>query len=359
MASQLIRKENPLYADLERALEHPSFNWNSLKGARIFITGGTGFFGLWLLHVLLHASDRLSLGLKIVALTRSAGLIMVREQALANHPSIEFWEGEIERFRFPSGSFSHLIHAAFPGVAKPGEITPLALFASATNGTRRAMEFALEKSVQSSLFVSSGAIYGHQPLNLPLMDEGVQSSADIFSSEAAYGEAKRASEFLCGCFFRESNTPVKIARCFTFLGPYLPLEGRYAVGNFVRDGIHGGPIVITGNRQSVRSYLYGSDLAVWLLAVLMRGKSLRPYNIGSEQAVSIDEVASLIAREAGVFSGREISVIHRPQAVAKLTRYVPSTARARDELGLVQVVSLEEAIRTTIAWNLYRRTSSI
>ncbi|HSN13747.1 MAG TPA: NAD-dependent epimerase/dehydratase family protein, partial [Anaeromyxobacteraceae bacterium] len=146
---------------------------------------------------------------------------------------------------------------------------------------------------------------------------------------------------------REHGFDAVIARCFAFAGPYLPLDAHYAIGNFVRDALARGPIRVGGDGTPLRSYLYGADLALWLWTLLARGRAARPYNVGSEDAVSIAELARIVARVLDTGRGVEIAKAAVPGRAAE--RYVPSTRRIREELGLAPTFTLEEAIVRTAA----------
>jgi dTDP-glucose 4,6-dehydratase len=145
-------------------------------------------------------------------------------------------------------------------------------------------------------------------------------------------------------------------RAFAVVGPYLPIDRHFAIGNFIRDALAGGPIVVEGDGTPVRSYLYSSDLALWLLTILVEGLPGHAYNVGSEEAVSIADLARLVAGR----SGRPIAVEIRGQAAGGVAdRYVPSTIGARNELGLRVTVPLDEAIDRTLDWHRRRRPGSV
>ena len=156
------------------------------------------------------------------------------------------------------------------------------------------------------------------------------------------------AELLCALAGRDPALETKIARGFAFIGPYLPLEGRLAAGNFIRDALRGGPLSVQGDGTPSRSYLYGADLAVWLWTILFRGATARPYNLGSDEAVSVLELARAVARECD--PPAEVSALGRPAPGAVKDHYVPAIDRARNELGLGVFISLPEAIRRTLAW---------
>ncbi len=129
---------------------------------------------------------------------------------------------------------------------------------------------------------------------------------------------------MAAVYHRQYGLPVKVARGFAFIGPYLPLDAHFAAGNFLRDGLRGGPIRVGGDGTPYRSYLYAADLAVWLWTLLFRGAPCRPYNVGGEEAVSIAELACCVAVHFGV--GVQIARAATPGRPAE--RYVPATRRA-------------------------------
>ena len=206
------------------------------------------------------------------------------------------------------------------------------------------------------LFVSSGAVYGRQPPELSHVGEEYLGAPDPCAPGSAYGEGKRAAELLCSLAARETGMEAVLARCFAFSGPYLPLDAHFAIGNFVRDALEGGPIRVAGDGSPIRSYLYGADLAVWLWTMLAQGKGGHPYNVGSERTVSIAELAQTVARVLGVAKGVEIAGRTVPGRLPE--RYVPSTRRAREELGLSETFELEHAILRMAEEAQWRRSSS-
>jgi dTDP-glucose 4,6-dehydratase len=332
--------------DLEHVLDHTNGLWSDLRGERIFIAGGTGFFGRWLVESFAWAADRLGIDTQAVVLSRDPERFRQTAPHLANHPALRFVQGDVRSFDFPDGTFSHVIHAATDASAKLNSEHPLVMLDTIVAGTRRTLDFAAAHGTKRFLLTSSGAVYGRQPSEMTHVPEDYPGAPDPLDAKSAYGEGKRMAEHLGATYARHSTIEMKITRGFAFVGPYLPLDIHFAIGNFIRDGLNGGPIVIRGDGTPLRSYLYAADLAVWLWTILVNGQSLRPYNIGSDEAFSVAEVAGLVADQ---FQPRTTLEIHgRPDPQKPVERYVPDITRARDELGLRPWIPIQTAILRTV-----------
>jgi nucleoside-diphosphate-sugar epimerase len=352
-----FRSEARPSTDLDLILAHTGDLWEEMRGRHLFITGGTGFFGCWLLESFVWANDHLGLDASVVVLTRNPDDFLRKANHLASHSAIAFHRGDVRDFDFPKGTFSHIIHAATEASAQLNTENPMLMFDTIVEGTRHLLEFARHCGATKLLFTSSGAVYGKQPPELHRIPEDYRGAPDPTDSASAYGEGKRAAEQLCALHHKQYGTEVKIARCFAFIGPYLPLDIHYAVGNFIRDGINGGPIQVKGDGTPYRSYLYAADLAAWLWTILFRGVSCRPYNVGSEEAITIADLAKTVAVSFPYTI--EVQLAEKPNLGRTPERYVPSTTRAREELGLEQTFSLRQSLVLTIDFLLQTKRSGI
>ena len=266
---------------------------------------------------------------------------------LAVHPAIQFNIGDVRNFEFPEGEFSHFIHAATTSARETfnGE-NPLVKFDTIVEGTRHTLDFAAQCHARKFLLTSSGAVYGKQPSDMTHISENYCGAPDTTDSNFAIGHGKRAAEFLCAQYSGKYGIETKIARCFAFVGPYLPLDIHYAIGNFIRDGLNGGPIQVNGDGTPYRSYLYAADLAIWLWKILFKGESCRAYNVGSEEAITIAELANTVAQCFP--KPMEVIIAKTPDPERPSERYVPSTKRAREHCNLRQTINLQDSIKRTI-----------
>lgn len=348
--------ENPLSLDLDHILNLTQGLWEEMRDERLFITGGTGFFGCWLLESFAHVNEKLGLNASVLVLTRNSDAFLKKARHLADNPSISFLAGDVRNFQFPKGQFRYIIHAAADADSSHAEEDPLLVFDTIAQGTRRVLDFSRACGANKLLLVSSGAVYGRQPHQLMHISEDHTGGPYPADRRSAYGEGKRVAEFLCSRYGDEFGIEMKIARCFAFLGPYLPLYSNYAVSNFLLDSLSGRPIYIKGDGTPYRSYMYAADLAVWLWTILFIGKKGEAYNVGSEKALSIADLAEIIARTFA--PDAQIVMDKKSDGRTPPERYVPSTEKARSELNLQQGIDLEDAIAKTVKWYRQNFTKS-
>jgi dTDP-glucose 4,6-dehydratase len=329
------------------ASRHP--RWQSLMHANILITGGTGFIGRWLLESLAEANHRHCFNLHITLITRNPEIFKNHAPHLAQAGNIHIQQCDLVNAPHITGNYSHIIHAAADSSSKLNEEQPLSVFHSILRGTESILELASTLPSTKVLFLSSGAVYGQQPPELAGVPETWNGSPNPQVAKNTYGEAKRAAEMLCAIYRKQFGVNVVSARIFSLLGPFLPLGTHFAAGNFIRDALAGNKIVVQGNGRPVRSYLYPSDLIIWLLTLLTASPREPAYNIGSERAVSIAELAQTVA----ALIGRQgYEVLGRDDTGWNAGRYVPDTSLIRSEFSLAESVSLESAILNTAAASL-------
>jgi len=313
-----------------------------LVGASLLITGATGWFGVWMLDLLCMADDLLALQLNVTAVSRQPGRFLGRFPAFADDPRIRWVEADVRDLKI-SGEFTHFIHAAADTVLGSDSAAPRALFDTILDGTRKVVD-AAGPNCKSVLLLSSGAVYGPARPDQFRFIETAINGPDPTLARNAYAEGKRAAEMI-GAISANCGTPVRIARCFAFVGPHMPFDRHFAIGNFIADAVSERPIRIKSDGRPQRSYLYMTDLMVALLTILQNGVIGRAYNVGSEVAVSIEQLAHVVNRAV---KGRGVIIDGVPSDPSD--RYVPDTTRLRTELDFVPKVTLDEAISRSAAW---------
>lgn len=311
----------------------------------LFLTGGTGFFGRALLRYLVRQAAERANPWRVTVMTRSPGRFLSAYPEFAGLPWLSFHEGDIISGAggFPgSGTFSHVLHAAADSTLGP-QMRALDRFDQIVIGTRNALDFAVRVGATRFLLTSSGGVYGAQPPDLDAIPENYHGMPDPMDASNAYSVAKRQAEHLCALYAERTGLAVVVARCFAFVGRDLPLDAHFAIGNFIRDALRGSDIVVNGDGTPVRSYLDQDDLAHWLLTLLSRARAGQAYNVGSDRALTIAELADLVRELLAPDS--TVRLLRKPGADATIrNRYLPSIVKAKTELGLNVDTSIEESI---------------
>lgn len=333
--------------DLDAIVEASEADLRNLSSARIFVTGGTGFVGTWLLSALHHADERLALDVDVRVLTRDPVRFAATQPRLASWASVI--EGDILACPDP-GKVDFAIHAATSASATLNDERPELMRQTIVEGMERVLDALAPSGSIPLLFTSSGAVYGRQPLELGRIPETYRlESADVAPMNA-YALGKQDAERIALAASQSGGPTLRLARLFAFVGPLLPLDTHFAIGNFIRDALAGGPIHVAGDGTPVRSYLYAADMVTQLLAVLVRGETATPYNVGSDEPISIADLAHLIRDRLAPDAKVEIAGAKQGSLPTGAgSRYVPETMRIRT-LALEPVTALPIAVGRTARW---------
>ena len=313
------------------------------SNSSIFVTGGTGFFGKALLRYWAAQEQDGHSVPSVTLLSRDPDRFASQYPTLGAHPWLRIHRGDISDSRsLPIGSsFSHVLHAAADSTLGP-QLTPLQRYEQIVNGTRNVLNLAVASGAKRFLLTSSGAVYGVQPPHLDCIPEDWLGMPDPLNPEMAYGVAKRGAEHLCALYRQAYGLETVVARCFAFVGPDLPLDVHFAIGNFIRDALSADAITVGGDGSPLRSYLDQRDLAEWLNVILLKGHAGQAYNVGSDQSIRISDLAHVVRDMLS--PGKPVHIMGVPDSRQHRNIYVPDINKAKTDLGLRVSVSLTDAI---------------
>jgi nucleoside-diphosphate-sugar epimerase len=323
---------------------------NEFLGKKVFLTGMTGFFGLPFLEFLFRCKDENNDNSRVYILTRNESKFKKNNPILSDKDYVYFIEGDVRSFLYPTDKIDYVIHgASVSSKEKFDGCSPLERYDRLNSGTRYVLDFSVYSKASKFLLISSGSVYGNVT-NFSRISENCLNAPDVINDiESCYSEGKRSAELLCAIYSRSCDMEVVIARCFAFIGPNIPLDINYAIGNFISNSINGKKIEIKGNGTPIRSYLYTYDLAVWLSCLLVNGENRSVYNVGSDEFYSISSLAKTIKKELN--DNVDILFLNKNNELIKKTSasnmYVPNISKAKNNFGLSVYTGLNKAVYLT------------
>ena len=323
--------------DLAEIVVHSKNSLLELEGSKIVILGGTGFIGKWLLSTLNFAKEVLNLRYDVCVVTRSTD----RAKREFRKSKIEFIQHDLSQSLLDLPYADFYIHAATPSVPSRGSKDPFLVANSTLNGSISIFNAVVKsKSTRSILYLSSGAVYGKQSLNQSFLEEGVATIPN--STLGLYGHTKLIGESIFAQIHLDTGIPISTPRLFAFLGPHISLNDHFAIGNFLRDAREKKQISISGNPNTVRSYLYPTDLLINLLQLIVKPQR-KPINIGSALPYTMLEVAEQLSV---MFGNLPIEILG---ANKEISRYVPEIDWMLNE-GFTQKVGIIEGLSRWDSW---------
>ena len=309
----------------------------------ILFIGGTGFFGkAFLNHIKSNNPNYIN---SVTIVGRSAERFLSKNKEFSDIRNVNYIYGDILKdiSYLSKFNFTHVIHAAADST-NVIELSNKERYEQIVKGTKNVLNFVRDYFPKSKLlFISSGGVYGKMPPNKKSFSETDTLESGILDSSNIYAISKREAEHLCSHYHDKYNLSVSIARCFCFSGIHLPLDVHFAIGNFVNDVNNNNNIIIKGDGESVRSYLDQDDLIEWLIEILKNDSFKKTiYNIGSEDSISIKELAILIQKLSN--KKIEVEILNKTNSNFRKTVYVPNCKKIRRKFNLVQKISLSQSI---------------
>lgn len=301
----------------------------------LLIIGGTGFFGNSLLKFFLNSKILKKKFKKIIILSRSKLEKLNHLKKLKKTYQVVKINSDIANLKkIPYADF--VIYAAILSDFKKD-------YLAVKNYTRLAKVYHTNSKI---LYTSSGAIYGVQKKKIKSFKEDYLNSNKIIHFSSGYKKSYAKFKIKSEKLFQELGTlgiKVSIARCFTFVGEFLPLNSNFVIGNFIKNILDKKTIVVKANYTIHRSYMYSDDLVRWLVKILNYSNTSCPiYNVGSDDKISIKKIANILSKK-----------YHLNKIVPKSSEkfqdnYVPNINKAKKKLKLNNKYSSIQAILKTI-----------
>ena len=350
--------------DLEYICNRLRSEFSSMRRGALFISGGAGFLGYYLIQSVLHWNRRHVSGpaIKITVCDNYIRGIPEWLTKLSGDASVTLLKHDITApLPDAAGKFQFVVHAA--SIASPTFYRkhPIETMDANVQGLRLLLDRCRAQQVAGDpvggfLFFSTSEIYGDPTPDQIPTPETYRGNVSCTGPRSCYDESKRFGETVCVNFAREFRLPITIARPFNNYGPGLKITDRRVIPDFARDLFAGKDLTLLSNGSPTRTFCYIADAIVGYYRILLHGRSGEPYNIGSESPeismLALAELLVRIAREEFGYQGKVIRGESREgeYLTDNPQRRCPIIAKARAELGFEPTIGIEEGLRRTLLW---------
>lgn len=336
-----IRKDCLAAADTHQSLSR------YLRRQHVAVVGGFGFAGTWLAEMISALNDERGVCARLTLIGRD-GQSWRQANAHLQRDDIALYPSDVRSaFEFPRDT-TLVIYAA--GIADPRvqASDPQFVYQSILFGLDNALTAANRlEALQRFVNISSGLVVGRVDSASPLSESSL-GLLDFQRPHNLYAEMRRAGEAMVSSHASQYRLPVSTIRAFSFLGPFQPLNAPWALNSFIRDALLGHEIRVHGTGTSRRGYLYGSDVAAWLLQAALVGKDSATYNIGGDEIVSHEQVAQWVSEltqpQPRILIKTSLADDNRSHD------FLPDLTHTRHELGVSVTVDVRTAIQRTMQW---------
>lgn len=346
-----LKKKDFFLNETQSILNLTSYLWPKAKDKRFLFTGCTGFFGIWLIKAFIEADKKYKLNCKIYILTRNKKIKKSLFYKKINSRKLNFIFKDILNFQnLNLKKIDYIVHGATTSALETYRKQSYKLkYSIIVDGTKKILKFAKKIKCSNFFYMSSGAVYGYSKNFKKFReDKKIFNKYQISKKEndiTILGKAKLKAERMVIRAFKNTNCNFIIARFFSFLGPFMPLQIHYAISNFLKNLAYRENIILSSSGASIRSYMYIKDCIVWLIILMFQSnkKLCNIYNVGSDKQISILSLAKKILKLK-----KNSSKIIVDKKNKNFNYYVPDISKFKNNFKIPKNINLDKALKKTL-----------
>ncbi len=328
-----------------------------IENKNILVLGGAGFIGSHLCEELVKRGDN------VVCVDNFVSSDVENIRSLLEYPNFEFLRHDIaeqtdfgdspglKKFKVEVQGFQEIYNLACPTAPKDYTKFPVQTAVANSVGVVNSLEWA-KKYKARYLLASSSAVYGKPPEDGTPVKEDYYGLLDFLGPRACYNEGKRFAETLVITYRDVYQLNVSLARIFSTYGPRMLQHSGRQVPDFIRCAVENKEVVIAGDEKSVISFCYVKDIVEGLIA-LMASEISEPVNLGSEQSLTMTEVAKKVID----ITGSSSAISYTNKYAYTMQPAMPDISKAKDELNWFPLIAIDEGLKEAIDY--YKATAYI
>lgn len=318
-----------------------------IQGKTVFITGGAGFIASKLIARLADANQ--------IVVYDNYTRNTLRGTPYETHPNVRQVEGDVLDFeclkRHMRGAHIVVHAAAIAGIDSTVR-NPVTTMRVNMIGTANALEAGKQVGgIERFLEFSTSEVFGTKAFKVA---EGEQTiTGAVGEARWTYAVSKLAGEHLAHAYFKQYGLPAVTVRPFNVYGPGQTGEGALSI--FIRKALMNEDLLIFGDGTQIRAWCYVDDMVEGVMCALEHPNAVgESFNIGNARAVvTIYGLAEAVCRVVASSS----RIKFRPALSADIELRIPNVDKARERIGFLAQVDLDEGLRRTVDWIAANETS--
>ncbi len=322
----------------------------------VLVTGGAGFIGS-------HLCEKLIAEAKVICVDNFVNSDERNIDHLLQLPDFELIRAnidepldleafsELERFKVKFQGVQEIYHLGCPTSIKAFDKFKMDTVLAQSVGTKNVLDLAVKHKAKF-LFASSSVVYGPRREGTVYFREEDIGVVDQLTPRACYDEGKRFGETITETFRQVHGIDAKIARIFRTYGPRQRLFDGEMISDFITDAIDNRDLVIYGDENFTTSLTFVADIVDGLMKLMKSGPGLGPVNLGTDSSVKIVEVAKKIIE----LTGSSSKIVFEPELLFLTPLGVPDLRKAKEMLGWLPLVRLEDGLKKSIDYALAHKS---